>query len=154
MGRYACRAGQVGWYSPPRHAFLALILCGVCGAGSASESDRKCRDCGADNADARCTFQIPLLGTKIGLDALIGMVPGAGDAIAAGIAAWIVNEGRLLGAPRWLLARMAWNMGVDLFGGAIPLAGDLFDVDFKCNRRNVNLLSRWLHQNGFVPDVA
>lgn len=97
-------------------------------------------------------IRIPLLGTQIGLDALIGLVPGLGDAVTTGIAFWIVNEARLMGVPRWLLARMAWNVGVDFFGGAIPLAGDLFDVYFRCNRRNVDLLTRWLRRKGHLSD--
>jgi hypothetical protein len=83
---------------------------------------------------------VPLLGTRVGLDALLGLVPVAGDLISAGIGLFIVAQARELGASRWLQARMIGNLLVDAAVGAVPIAGDLADVYFKAHRRNLKLL--------------
>ncbi|MET0535066.1 MAG: DUF4112 domain-containing protein [Steroidobacter sp.] len=87
---------------------------------------------------------IPLPGGfRIGVDALIGLVPGVGDAIGALISAYIVNEARTLGAPRSVLFRMMSNVMIETVIGSIPFAGDLFDAAFKANTRNLALLARY-----------
>jgi hypothetical protein len=86
---------------------------------------------------------IPLPGGfRIGLDAIIGLVPGIGDAIGALFSAFILNEARLLGAPRSVLMRMSGNVLIETLIGAIPFIGDLFDMGFKANMRNIALLER------------
>lgn len=86
---------------------------------------------------------IPLPGGfRIGLDALIGLVPGVGDAVGALFSAFILNEARLLGAPRSVLMRMSGNVLLETIVGSIPLVGDLFDMGFKANMRNIALLER------------
>lgn len=87
---------------------------------------------------------IPLPGgLRIGLDAIIGLVPGIGDAIAAVISAYIINEAREMGASRSVLLRMMSNVMIDTVIGAVPFAGDLFDAAFKSNSRNLALLARY-----------
>ena len=87
---------------------------------------------------------IPLPGGyRIGLDPIIGLVPGIGDAIGALLSAYIVNEARRFGAPRSILLRMLGNVVVETVVGAIPFAGDLFDAGFKANSRNLALLARY-----------
>jgi hypothetical protein len=87
---------------------------------------------------------IPLPGGfRIGLDAVIGLVPGIGDAIGALLSVFILNEARMLGAPRSVLLRMSGNILIETIVGAIPLAGDLFDAGFKANARNIALLERY-----------
>ena len=87
---------------------------------------------------------IPLPGGfRIGLDAVIGLVPGVGDAIGALVSVYILNEARLLGAPRSVLLRMSGNVMLETIVGAIPFAGDLFDAGFKANARNIALLERY-----------
>jgi hypothetical protein len=85
---------------------------------------------------------IPIPGTRyrIGLEAIIGLVPGLGDLVGGGFSAWIILQAARLGAPPSLLARMGWNLLVDTAVGAIPLLGDLFDAGFKANMRNLALL--------------
>ena len=86
---------------------------------------------------------IPLPGGfRIGLDAVIGLVPGVGDAIGALFSAFILNEARLLGAPRSVLTRMSGNILLETVIGSIPFIGDLFDMGFKANMRNIALLER------------
>ncbi len=85
-------------------------------------------------------IQVPGTNIRFGADALIGLVPGIGDAGGALIGLYIVNEGRRLGLPKRKLARMVANLGVDATLGAVPLAGDLFDVYFKAHKRNIQII--------------
>jgi len=87
---------------------------------------------------------VPVLGTRVGLDALLGLVPVAGDLISAGIGLYIVAQARALGASRWLQARMVGNLLLDAAVGAVPIAGDIADVYFKAHRRNLKLLQEAL----------
>ncbi len=77
---------------------------------------------------------------RFGWDSLLGLVPGLGDVATIGPAAYLLYRGRAMGARKRTLARMAANSGVDLVIGAIPVVGDLFDVLFKANIRNIDLL--------------
>lgn len=87
---------------------------------------------------------IPLPGGyRIGVDALIGLVPGVGDALGALLSAFIINEARSLGAPGSVLARMIGNVLIETVIGAIPFAGDVFDAAYKANTRNLALLARY-----------
>lgn len=85
-------------------------------------------------------FRIPGTNIRIGLDGLAGFVPGIGDAATSVIALYLVAEAYRLGMPRRVIARMLSNVGLDFVLGSIPLLGDVFDVAFKANRRNVRLL--------------
>lgn len=82
-------------------------------------------------------------GLRIGLDPIIGLVPGIGDAIGALIGAYIINEARDMGAPRSVLLRMMSNVVIDTVIGAVPFAGDLFDAAYKANSRNLALLAQY-----------
>ena len=95
-------------------------------------------------------FLIPGINRRVGLEAVIGLVPVVGDIAGVVISSYIVYEAKRLGAPRWLIARMALNVAFDGAVGIVPLAGDLFDAAFKANRRNVRLLRRWLERSGTV----
>ncbi|MGH8496113.1 MAG: DUF4112 domain-containing protein [Gammaproteobacteria bacterium] len=87
---------------------------------------------------------IPLPGGyRIGIDGLIGLIPGLGDAAGALLSSYIVVEAGRLGAPKSLLLRMAFNVFVETVIGTIPFAGDLFDFVYKANARNVRLLERY-----------
>ncbi len=85
---------------------------------------------------------MPIPGTsyRLGIDQLIGLVPGIGDLIGGFLSLYIIVESWRLGAPRGLLARMGWNVAVDTLVGEIPILGDLFDIGFKANLRNLALL--------------
>ena len=89
---------------------------------------------------------IPIPGTRltIGLDALIGLFPVIGDAAGVVLSSYIVREAAALGAPRSILARMAFNVALEGLVGMIPFAGDVFDAAWKANQRNVRLLNAWL----------
>jgi len=93
-------------------------------------------------------FTLPGTNVQFGLDAIIGLVPGIGDLIAGAFSIWLIREARQLGAPRWLIARMVWNVAVDVTVGAVPVVGDMFDVAWKANRKNMELLSRHFARKG------
>jgi hypothetical protein len=82
---------------------------------------------------------IPIGRWKIGLDGIIGLVPGLGDVIGVAISGLIVAAGVRAGLPRSAIARMVANVAVDGVIGAVPFLGDLFDMTFKANTRNVEI---------------
>ena len=90
---------------------------------------------------------IPGINRPIGLDALAGLVPVLGDVITAAMGAYIVWEASNLGMPKWKLWRMAGNIAFDTALGAIPVAGDLFDVLFRSNTRNLKIVRRHLDKH-------
>lgn len=89
-------------------------------------------------------IRIPGTGWRIGLDGLVGLIPGVGDvaATAAGLA--LIARARRLGASGQIQRKMLVNLGIDFVVGLVPLAGDLFDFAWKANRRNLDLLrAQW-----------
>jgi len=89
---------------------------------------------------------IPIPGTRLtlGLDSIVGLVPGLGDLIGGFLSLYIIVESARLGVPRGVLARMGWNVAVDTLVGEVPILGDLFDIGFKANIRNLALLDGYL----------
>jgi hypothetical protein len=87
---------------------------------------------------------LPIVDRRIGLDALIGVVPGIGDVAGALVASWGLVIALRLGAPISVLLRMLLNIGIDATVGAIPLIGDVFDIGWRAQLRNVALLERWM----------
>ena len=83
---------------------------------------------------------MPGTSLRFGLDPVLGLVPGLGDAAGAVLAAWIFLEAIRLGAPRATLARIASNIAIDALVGAVPVLGDVFDIVWKANLKNVELL--------------
>ena len=88
--------------------------------------------------------EVPILRTRVGLDALLGVVPVAGDLLSAAIGVYLVAQARELGASRWLQARMIGNLVVDAALGVVPVAGDVADIYFKAHLRNLRLLQKEL----------
>ena len=76
---------------------------------------------------------------RVGVDGLVGLIPGIGDALGGAFSALLIAEAARGGARKRVLAKMAANAGIDATLGSIPLAGDLFDFAFKANRRNARL---------------
>ncbi len=98
--------------------------------------------------DAR--WQLPGTTLRFGWESVIGLVPGLGDGLAGLIGSYGLYAGWRLGAPAAILARMLLNLAIETIVGTIPIAGDIFDVGFKGNIRNLRLLERWLEQPAAV----
>ena len=94
---------------------------------------------------------IAIPGTKFrfGLDPILGLLPGGGDTITGGISAYIVVEAARMGVPREILGKMVGNILIDSFAGTIPVVGDLFDVGWKSNVKNIELLEKHLDLTEF-----
>jgi hypothetical protein len=93
---------------------------------------------------------IPIPGTsyRIGIDPVLGLLPGIGDVLGAALSTWILLLASRLGAPPIVLARMGVNLALDTLLGLVPFAGDLFDAGWKANARNLRLLEAWLDHPG------
>ena len=92
-------------------------------------------------------IEVPVLGRKVGLDAIVGLIPVAGDLITAAMGLYLVWEARNIGMPRWQLWRMAGNVGIDSLIGAVPVAGDLFDLVYRSNTKNLKIIRKHLDRH-------
>jgi hypothetical protein len=88
-------------------------------------------------------IRLPIIG-RVGLDAVVGLVPGIGDIAGGLLAGYGLVLAARLRAPVPILMRMLANIAIDTIGGVVPLLGDLFDTQFRANTRNLILLERWL----------
>ena len=91
-------------------------------------------------------FRIPGTPIRLGIDGLIGLVPGLGDLLAGAASSILIFAAWVRGVPGVALLRMTVNVGIAVLIGAIPLFGDFFDIAWKANRRNYRLLTRHLRQ--------
>lgn len=91
---------------------------------------------------------IPGTKIRVGLDPVLGLVPGLGDVAGAALSGYVVLLGARLGAPRAVVLRMLGNVALDTIVSAVPILGDAFDVGWKSNTRNVALLERFLTKPG------
>jgi hypothetical protein len=91
---------------------------------------------------------IPIPGTnyRIGVEAILGLLPGAGDLAGGAFSLYILLQAARMGVPRPLLVRMGTNLIVDVVVGAVPVLGDLFDAGFKANMRNLALLEQHVNR--------
>lgn len=96
------------------------------------------------------SIPIPGTGRRIGLDAVIGLVPGLGDLLSGGLGLIVVLRAAGLGLPPVIVARMLVNVALDFAIGSIPVIGDAFDLWFKANSRNLALLRR----HAAVPEAS
>lgn len=85
-------------------------------------------------------LRVPVINYRIGVDPLLGTLPGAGDVFSGGLSLYIVVEAVRLGVSYVTLLKMTANIAVDVVGGTVPLAGDLFDAVWKANKRNFGLV--------------
>jgi hypothetical protein len=92
-------------------------------------------------------FTLPGTNRRVGLDVIFDIIPVGGSLIAAAMGSWLAWEARNLGMPKWHLARMGGNIGVDFLLGAIPLVGAIPDFFFRSNTRNLRIVKRWLDKH-------
>ena len=88
-------------------------------------------------------FRVPVIGIRFGLDPLLGFIPWAGDILSASVSLLILSAFMRHGVPKRLIAKMVFNIILDLMVGAIPFLGDLFDIYFKANRRNMRMAKEY-----------
>lgn len=91
-------------------------------------------------------FNIPFLPIPIGLDTIVGLIPGIGDTISLGVAGYIVAGAHRVDIPKRYLAQMGGNIFVDWLIGLVPIIGDLFDVGWRGNLRNVRIAREHLEE--------
>jgi len=87
-------------------------------------------------------FRIPGIGWRIGLDALVGLIPGFGDTATSLASFYILASAVRYGVPKVTILRMGLNIGIDYVMGSLPVVGDLFDAWWKSNRMNVELVRK------------
>lgn len=91
-------------------------------------------------------FVIPGTRQRVGIDAVIGLIPGIGDVLTTLLSSYIIWEARNLGVSKLALTRMLANLGVHAAVGSLPLVGDLFDAFFRVNQRNMRILRAQLER--------
>ena len=93
-------------------------------------------------------FTIPVIRKKIGLDPILGLVPGGGDLITALLSLYPLYVAYEMGMPRHLMARMGVNILMDFAVGSVPVVGDVVDIFWKANRKNLDLLEKaYIHHH-------
>ena len=85
---------------------------------------------------------VPGSNLKVGLDAIIGLIPGVGDLSSAAIGGYILHAANKLGVPTVVMVRMLFNLVIDALIGIIPIVGDYLDVLYKANSKNVALVEQ------------
>jgi hypothetical protein len=93
-------------------------------------------------------FIVPGTNARFGIEAILRLVPVFGDFAASVLSCWVLYEAYQLGVPKPLFGRMVANVVVEGLAGAVPIAGDLFDVAWRANRRNVRLLREYFDREG------
>jgi|SRR5271163_2069329 hypothetical protein len=134
---------------------MAFSRSGFAGVYSgAGTYDAASRRAALDRLDMLATafdtaFIVPGTKVRFGVESLLRLVPGIGDAAASLLSCYLLYEAHRLGVPRLLFARMLANVLLEGTIGAVPLAGDAFDVFFRANRRNVALLREHFARTGY-----
>jgi hypothetical protein len=95
--------------------------------------------------------QFSVLGVRFGMDAIVGLIPGVGDSIAALAALYPIYIAKKHGVSRIVRSRMALNVLIDWLPGMIPILGDLFDVAYKANLKNLDLLEKAIERRRREP---
>jgi hypothetical protein len=97
------------------------------------------------------SLRVPGTGFRIGLDPIIGLIPGAGDLISTAFSAYIIFLATRFGIPRQDLTEMIFNVALESVVGTVPLVGDLFDAYYKSNIRNLAILEK--HLTAVEPEL-
>jgi hypothetical protein len=107
--------------------------------------DARSRQASLDRLDHLATlfdtaFVLPGTNIRFGIESIMRLVPGVGDLAASGLSCYLLYEAYALGVPKHVFARMLANVAIEGIMGAVPLAGDAFDIMFRANRRNIRIL--------------
>lgn len=96
-------------------------------------------------------FKVPGTNIEMGLEGLVGLIPGVGDFASAVVSLYVPFEAIRMGAPWARIAQMMLNILIDALLGTVPVIGDFFDVVFKANNRNVRILEEHLGRSPEEP---
>jgi len=88
-------------------------------------------------------LRIPIIGVRVGLDFLVGLIPVVGDLIMVGVSLSIVAMAKSIQVPRALRIAMLRNIAIDFLLGLIPFVGDVVDLFYKSNQKNVRIMEKW-----------
>ena len=91
-------------------------------------------------------FAIPGTSIRFGLDSLLGLLPGVGDTATLLVTLYLADRAKQYDLPGHLRARIYWNAFIDWAIGLVPFAGDIFDIGWKANVRNVALIRQYLQE--------
>jgi hypothetical protein len=94
------------------------------------------------------SIRIPGTSIRMGLDSLIGLIPGIGDVTGGALSSYLLLQAVSSGIPSVVIARMVVNVMFDTLIGMIPLVGDIFDIAFKANQRNIELMTNYYNSPG------
>ena len=97
-------------------------------------------------------FKVPIIGDRIGLDAILGLFPVGGDIIGGVMSSYLIWEARNLGMSKWHLTRMGANTVFDTLIGLVPFVGDAADVLFRSNTKNLRIVKK--HLDKHHPETA
>lgn len=89
------------------------------------------------------SLKIPFTGIRLGLDAIVGLIPVVGDIIMVGVSLRIVSMAKSMNVPKTLRAKMLKNIVMDFLLGLIPFVGDVVDLFYKSNKKNVSIMEKW-----------
>ena len=108
----------------------------------------------ANYLDSR--FHIPGTPIRFGLDSLLGIIPGIGDTVTLASTVYLLLKAHHYNLPLMIKVKMVWNSFIDWLVGLIPLVGDIFDVGWKSNQKNVALIKNHFekHQKDSTPKTA
>jgi|SRR5690242_7472906 len=95
-------------------------------------------------------FILPGTNVRFGIEAVMRLIPVLGDAAASALSCYLLYEAHRLEVPKHVFARLVANVAIEGAAGTIPLVGDLFDVGFRANRRNVKILKDYFEQQGLL----
>ena len=139
-----------------RTAFAGFYAGATRGAAKGTKKyDARSRRAALDRLDMLATaldtaFIVPGTNIRFGVESLLRLIPGIGDAAASALSCYLLFEAYKLGVPGTLFARMVANVVLEGTMGVVPLAGDAFDVLFRANRRNVTLLREHFARTGYA----
>ncbi len=93
------------------------------------------------------SFVVPIINRPVGLDFIVGLIPGIGDLVTTAMGGYLVWEARNLGMSKFQMIRMIGNVGLDTVMGAVPLVGDAVDFFFQSNSRNLRIIKKHLDKH-------
>lgn len=97
--------------------------------------------------------EFKIFGIGVGIDPLIGLIPGIGDMISLALSLYILWVGRILGLPDQILGKMIRNIYIDFVMGIVPILGDIGDIFFKANRRNLDMVEKHMQSSERIGEV-